>query len=456
MSPRAAIPVLLVAAAAAVAVVLFGGDDRHHVVVTVPNATNVVAGQYVREAGQIVGQVGSITPVRGGRAVRLRIDVDPAAWPLPRGTRMTLRWGGTVSYDNRYIALERGAAGGAPLAEGAMLAPSSFTVPVEFDQLLTAFTPGVRRDMRTLFRRGGIAFVSARPALRAALVSAPPAITEVNAVVQDLHADTRALDTLVRSTGSVVDAVRTANPGLGRLVTGAAATFDAVATQARGLQDTLQHAPRTLAGARQTLAHADGTLVAAGDLAQRLRPGVTEVRRIAAPLNHVLGTAVQVAPDATATLRTVRRATPTLNPLLDKVTTLLPTIGSVSRGSSAQLKCIRPYTPDIVAFFTNWGDFLSATDGRDKYIRATVQQLLPAPHNASTQTSADIAKAYPGLRYAFPRPPGYNAGQPWFLPQCGAGRDALDPAKDPESRSSGSLMGAPRLQPILPVYRRTR
>jgi hypothetical protein len=165
-----------------------------------------------------------------------------------------------------------------------------------------------------------------------------------------------------------------------------------------------------------------------------LAPGVRQVRKLASPLNSVLGTVVRVAPDATATLATARDATPALNPLLAKATRLMPQLGSIGRQSVAQLKCIRPYTPDIVAFFTNWGDFLSPTDGKDKYIRANVQMLTPAPYNAITGDSEDIAKTFPGLRYAFPRPPGYNAGQPWFLPECGAGPDALDPSKDPEAR----------------------
>ena len=37
-----------------------------------------------------------------------------------------------------------------------------------------------------------------------------------------------------------------------------------------------------------------------------------------------------------------------------------------------------------------------------------------------------------GQGYALVRPPGYNAGKPWYLPQCGAGRDGVDPNKDPE------------------------
>jgi hypothetical protein len=44
-----------------------------------------------------------------------------------------------------------------------------------------------------------------------------------------------------------------------------------------------------------------------------------------------------------------------------------------------------------------------------------------------------VASSLGGFHYAMPRPPGLNAGHPEFLPQCGAGPDSLNPAKDPES-----------------------
>jgi ABC-type transporter Mla subunit MlaD len=303
-----------------------------------------------------------------------------------------------------------------------------------------------------MFHRGGDAFDAARAPLASALTKSPPALVQANGVIGDLHANTHALDTLVRSTSSVVAAVHAANPDLRSLLSSAATTFDATAAEAQSLQDTLAQAPVTLVSARRALAHADTTLAHAGTLAQRLAPGVVEVRRLAPPLNHVLGTVIDVGPDAKVTLATARRATPSLNPLLDRVRALSPTIGSIGSQAVHELKCIRPYTPDIVAFFTNWGDFLSPTDGRDKYIRATVQQLVPAPVNATSQTSADIAKAFPGLRYAFPRPPGYDAGQSWFLPQCGAGTDSLDPSKDPEA-THFSPFSVPKLRTILTADR---
>jgi phospholipid/cholesterol/gamma-HCH transport system substrate-binding protein len=411
-----------------------GGSDGHHLYVTVRDATNVIAGQEVRAAGRKVGAIAAMDPIRHGRAVRLELRLADEAWPLPRGTRFALRWGGTISYSNRFIALRHGPAGAPAIPDGATIPASSFTLPVEFDQLVGTFTPKVRRDLKAFIHRGGIAFTTARPDLRRVLAAAPPAVTQASAVMRDLAADQRALDTLVRSSDGVIGAVHAADPGIGRLVSGAATTFDATAREVTALRATVRRAPRTLTAVRATLAHADGTLAAAADLTDRLAPGVTQVRKLTRPLNSVLGTVVRVAPDAKATLATARRATPDLNPLLARATQLMGQLGSIGRQSVTQLKCIRPYTPDIVAFFTNWGDFLSPTDGKDKYIRANVQMLTPAPYNAITKDSGELAKEFPGLRYAFPRPPGYNAGQPWFLPECGAGPEALDPSQDPEAR----------------------
>ena len=217
-------------------------------------------------------------------------------------------------------------------------------------------------------------------------------------------------------------------------MTGAAGTFDALAGETENIQATLDGAPAMLRDTRTTLARADRTLAGAADLADRVAPGVTEARRLAAPLSGVLDTVVDVGPDARVTLSSLRRAAPDLNPLLEHATKLMPQLGSIGKQAKPQLACVRPYTPEINSFGTNWGDWLSPVDGRDKYGRANVQSLIPAAYNAQTGTSADAVKAFPGLAYAFPQPPGYSAGQPWFIPECGVGPESLDPSKDPESR----------------------
>ena len=97
-----------------------------------------------------------------------------------------------------------------------------------------------------------------------------------------------------------------------------------------------------------------------------------------------------------------------------------------------QLKCVRPYAPEIVMLGAVWGDWISPVDERDHLLRATLQNFLPAQYNAVPLTPKEVADANPGLEYGFPRPPGALARQEWYQPECGAGPDAQDPAQDQE------------------------
>jgi ABC-type transporter Mla subunit MlaD len=437
----------LAAVVLVIAVVAFRGSGYpHHLYVTVPDATDALAGQPVKAAGQTVGQINSIEPVQHGRAVRLELALSDAAWPLPSGSRFALRWGGTISYSNRFVALTQGPPGNPPLQNGQVLPTSEFGLPVEFDQFIGMFTPRVRGGIKSFFDHAGSTFRTAQPDLRAAITAAPPALTQASYVFRDLDANQAALDTLITSSDRVISAANRANPDVGHLIAGAAATFAAVASQAGALQQTLSAAPSTLIDARATLAHANTTLNAAGGLLRTVSPGVQQLQSLASPLDSVLQTLVSVGPDAITTLQTARIAAPRVIPLLGELTHLMPTIQSIGQQSVSQLNCVRPYTPDIVAFFSNWADWLSATDHKDRFGRANAQTLLPASSNASTETSGQAAAKFPGLRYGFPRPPGANAGQPWFLPQCGAGPDALNPAKDPEARPYNPLERMPNLR----------
>jgi ABC-type transporter Mla subunit MlaD len=269
--------------------------------------------------------------------------------------------------------------------------------------------------------------------LRAAIEKAPPTVAEASTVFRDFTDNEQALTTLLRSTDRVTGAVDRADPGVGPLHTGAARTFPAVAAQSRDLQQTIDLAVPTLKRVRGTLGHANRSLNSAGTLVRRIGPGVEQLRLLAKPLSDVLTTVVHVGPDATSTLHSVRRATPELNPLLRTATRLSPVVDSIGKQAVHELECIRPYTPDIVSIFSNWGDFFSFTDN-DKMARVIVDNIVAAPTNLEGKSTAEAVKAFPGLRYAFPRPPGLAAGQPWFLPQCGAGPDALDPTKDPEAK----------------------
>ncbi len=420
-----------------------GGDDGHVVHVTIPKATGVLKGQDVRAAGSKVGEVADIAPVDQGRAARLTLRLDDRVWPLTQGSRFALRWGGTINLFNRYIELTRPATGGSIVADGGELPRSAMRVPVEFGELLNVFDTQLRGDLKQMLDRSGAALGRAGAPLNRALGRAPSAVAAADDVLSDLDDSSQDLKALVRSGGDVVSAIDRANPGLGALVTSAGTTLDGVAREASGLQATLDRAPATFQKARGTLERADGTLRSAQQLTARLSPGVAELRRIASPLNGVLRTLEDVGPDARRTLAVAGAAAPDLTALLDRVSRIAPQLTSIGTQADTALSCIRPYTPEIVSLGSLWASALSNVDAMGKYIRATPTVSLPALHNVQLGSSGDVARALPHLSYQFPRPPGSQAGQPWYLPECGAGRDAMDPFKDPESRPFDQTMNLP-------------
>jgi phospholipid/cholesterol/gamma-HCH transport system substrate-binding protein len=417
----------------------------HTLWVTVPNATGVLAGQQIRAAGVVSGSVDSVAAVDHGHAARLQLTIDNTIWPLQRGTTMDVRWGGTVSYVNRYINLVRGPNGAPAMALSGVFPAANFKVPQEFDSFLNTFTGPVRANLKTFLRDAGGTFNAAEPNLVRALDNAPPALTQVSDVLTDLDSNQTALNELVRDGGSVVAGVNAADPNLQSLITNAATTFGAFASRTQQLNTVLARAPGMFAQTRTTLAKAQPTLALAEKVTGRIAPGVVQVDDDAAPLDGLLVTLHQVGPDAVSALASAHQATPALNPLLSKATKLMPTLQSIGSQSTHELECIRPYTPDIVAFTSDWGDFLSGVEGKDHYFRAMVQSEVPATYNDQIYNSAQMKKAFPWVAYAYPPPPGYAAGQPWFLAQCNEGTSSLNANDDPEN--NGTLEELPTLTP---------
>lgn len=418
---------------AAILVVGTSGGHDHRLEAVFSSATNFRPGLDVRAAGQRVGRVAGVHT--DGRTARLSLVIDDTrAWPLPKGTRAQLRWGGTTAFSSRYVELLPGRRGPA-LPDGALIPLADTVAPVEIDHLLRTFDARGRSDLRRTIDASGAALASAALPLRRVLAATPPALRQARGLLADLGDDPEELDALVRSTDRVVHAVNTANPGVEPLLASLAQTFDAVASEASGLRATLADAPGTLSATRTTLARADGTLGEVRELAGELAPGVRELRGITPRANALLRRVTSVAPLAAGTLRDLRRAAPDVVRLLDRAAPLLPRLGSIGRDASTQLRCITPYAPEIAGFASTWGGFIQNGDAADKYARIHANSL-PFPEE-TTMSSQQVSAAFPGLTYAFPRPPGANVGKPRFMDECGVGRDSTDPSKDPEARAGG-------------------
>lgn len=406
------------------------------VTVLVPEATGLVTSQRISDGAKDIGDVSAITPVDGGRAAELTLEIaDPALWPLRRSTHVEIRLGGTVSYSNRYLLLTPGTTG--PFVrDGGALPPANVHVPYELDTLINELTPPVRSAIRGTIDGGAQLFSRSDPQLNRLLARGPALTGQLAGVFTDLNSDQVALGTLVRSTTRVVAAVDTSDPDIRVLLDGLAGTVNAVASQSGALQLGLTRLPPAIAQTIQTLGHARTTLEHAVVLTDDLAPGIRQLRQTTAPLTGVLHTLRGVSPYAVTALAAPERAA------LGDGAGLLRTLGSVSptlrstvSQAATQIGCLRPYTPEIVGFGETWGDWMSPVDNSDHLIRAQVQNFLPANNNSTLYTPEYAVTHFPGITYGFPRPPGELAGQPWFQPQCGITQASLNPADDREAQT---------------------
>lgn len=430
------------------AIVLFGGGgSSHRVYLEAPAARFIVSGLDVKAAGQTVGKVTDTEVTRDNKALlKLRID-DDAVWPLPEGTTARFRFAGTVKMSARYVELDPPAQGGRAIPDGGLIravdvtSPEDYvSTPQEFDDVFRIFGSRTRHNLKATLDKGGAALQAAQPGLRRVLDRTPPAAAQIAGVFEDLGYDTSALDRLTRSSDRVVAAIDSSNPGIARLLQGAGTTFAALGEQSRELERAVARMPATLTTTRRVLAHADRTLTATHDLVRQLPPGVGELHKLAPPLEGVLRRLVRVSPDLRQTFSTLRRATPVLNPFLDRATGLMPAIRSVGLKARPELHCIRPYSPELVSLIQTWTGYWGGTkggEGTDTFAR-TGAGSFPFP-NGTPLSAGELVKAFPSLRYAFPMPPGEIIGQPWFIPECGYTKDSLDPSKDPEATAFDPL-----------------
>jgi virulence factor Mce-like protein len=428
-----AVVVLIALALATVAVVRSRADGGHTLRAAFTSAVQVVPGQQVRIAGRPVGRIDAVS-LEGGEAV-LKLQIGDDAWPLRRGTIARLDFGQPASYASRFVTLVPGPPNQPPLPDGGILTTADTITPVEFDQIYRIFGPRTRRNFQGFLSNAADTLDGHGSDIERGLRLGGPGFRSLAGFSEDLAADPPALRLLVDSAARTTAALRQRDGALRSLITNTAETFDEFASRARALQSTLTRLPPTLQASGVTLRRLDHSLVGLQRLTADLGPGAEGLRRIAPDIRRSIATLNDVAPLATSTLRSGTRSAPAIQRLLSRSVPFLPQLSAALARSAPMIACLRPYGPEILGQFSMWDAGSSHYDRVGRYGRALVQQS-PAIGSGATRTSAEVVRSQPpgALSYAMPRPPGYNAGQPWFIPQCGVTKDALDPSKDPEAK----------------------
>ncbi|MTD45900.1 MCE family protein [Conexibacter sp. W3-3-2] len=406
--------------------------QKHEVRAVFSEAVSLYSGLDVRVDGLDAGKIKKIENVDGQAIVTLGID-DDDVWPLRRGATATLRFGTTIGNGTRIIDLENGPADAPEIPDGGVIPNQDTVESTEFDQVFDTLDAKTRKSLQSMLRGTGDTFGPRQREVGEAVTETGPGLEAIGGFADDLSRDEPALRAFVANTNRVTRTLAARRDDLSGLVNVAAATFNEFANNTAGIQGSLDNFPSALRETRTTLTRLDGTVGHLDNLMRDLKPGAKELGGLAQDLRPALASLRETVPLAVSTFRTGRQAAPAITSLLTKAQPFSKEAAPALSELGPMLGCIRPYAPEAVGLMSVWGSMSSNYDGLSHYAR--IQPNTSATASSSTPpVDSGPFTALTGQGYALVRPPGYQAGKPWFIPECGVTPDGIDPYKDPSDR----------------------
>lgn len=388
-----------------VALALVGGlvtvlsRGGYTVTVVLPNAGNLFEGSTVTYDGYEAGTVTDIQ-VKDGRAV-VELSIDEEFGPLHDGATAEVVW--KAALGERLVRVVDGAEGNTELPDGAMLRGIQ-REPVELDAVLSALDPATRENLASLVTSLRTTLSGREADANASLRSAGPALRALGVVLGEIGADGEAIKQIVQQFDETMQILGSRDESLEQVVTSLAATTQAVAEQ-DGLGATLEKLPPVLTRATRTLERVPGTVEVTLPLLEELAPATFNLKAVSKNLRPLLQDLRPTVAQLRPTLDSLSRLLGLTPDLLDSGIATAPEIDSALTGLTPVLDFLRPYTPELAGWATNWGSAGGNYDANGHYVRF---HILTGPE-------ANIPSSQPGagVTQNLTPDPGSPVGQPW-------------------------------------------
>ena len=217
------------------------------------SGSNLVVGNDIREGGYRIGIVSGLKPVTlpGGQTITVAtLKLDKGAGSIPADSRVTVRQRSALGL--KFIDLQRGRSS-RRLADGATLALSHTTVPVQIDELFRLFDAPTRRASRANLVGFGDALAGRGADLNRTLEALPGLFGDLRPVAGTLADPRTHLDRFVRELNRAARIIAPVASVNSRLFTDMATTFRAISARPGALRDTIAKSPGTLGVATDSL-----------------------------------------------------------------------------------------------------------------------------------------------------------------------------------------------------------
>lgn len=399
---RLLIPVVVLLVAALTGAGAVAAMDRGYTVsVVLPNATNLIEGGSVMRDGYEAGSIENIA-VENGKA-RVDFSLDDEFAPLHEGATVKVEWKAVLG--ERLLAVTDGSAGHAEIPPGGMLT-SKVSEPVEFDKVLAALDPPTRKRLNSLISRLSTTLRGSEGDINEMVRAAGPAVQALGEVMRGVGTDGAAIRQLVTQLNNTMGILAARDDEIERVVNSLADASGTVVEQREALGETLRTLPGTIRQANQTLGKVPGAVDKTVPLLRDLRPVAERLPSTARNLRPVLTdlrpAVGQLRPALDSTAELLR----TMPGTLDSANATFPQANTAMRDMVPALNYLRPYTPELTGWLSNWASATANYDANGHYGRIFVQNGLESGNVNPGITG-------PGVKQRPAPLPGEIVGQPW-------------------------------------------
>lgn len=401
MGRKVWITLAAVAAVLAAGVGVFGtGEESYELKVLMPSADGTFLGAPVRIAGQPIGEITDLG-VQDDKAL-VTVAVNPDHAPLPAGTTARISWDSVIG--TRVLELLPAPEKNPPLPTGKMI--ESKVERVEVEDVLAMLDEPTRERLQGLVKRLNSTLDGRAQDVNTTLKTAGPAVGALGEVLRAVGEDGPAIRGLVKRLRALTSELTGRDTELTQVIQDLGQLTSATAGKQKELDAALGELPSTIRKATTTLDRVPKAVDATVPLLNDLQPATARLPRVAGNLNPVLTELRPTVADLKPTLQaaqTLLRHTPGL---LDSAHATLPDINKAVTTLQPAVAFLRPYTPELVGWLTNWAGVFGSQNNSGNFARAHI----PASGSSFNDNPGLLL---PGLKQD-PRPaPGSVAGQPW-------------------------------------------
>ena len=357
-----------------VAVLLLGGEKLTTYTIRFQNAGQLVNGDDVQIGGRRVGSIKDIRLTNDNLA-EVDIEVQKAFAPLREGTRAVIRATSLSGIANRYVLLTPAPSNARPLPDRAVLKADDSTTIVDLDQLFNTLDPKTLKSLQRVVRGFGTQYEDKGAQANEAARYFNPALSTTRDLVNEVNRDSRTLERFIVDGARAMTALSERRSQLTDLISNANGTAQGIARENAAFSTTLQRLPATLRRANSTFVNLRATLDDLDVLVAESKPAT---RRLA-PFLRVLRPLVQRAEPTIRDLRTAIRRPGADNDLVEltRKTPRLQRVASPAlrnttralRRSTPVLDFVRPYTPELVGWFRDFGQGSANYDANGHFAR---------------------------------------------------------------------------------------